>query len=148
MGNRVSPEQVAAIRHRVQEAFGELRKIGFIAKSNFSCCMSCAVAELSEFAGKRRRNRAVYWHRQDEEHFRKTAELFLRFCYLPPKGIEGETTALETQIGEQVAAALRIARLDIDWNGKPNTSIRIVGIASAIEQPNGKEVANGPDTTI
>ena len=66
MRQRVNPEQVAAIRSRVQAAFGELRKVGFITKTNFSCCMTCAVSELGDVAEQRRRNRAVYWHRQDE----------------------------------------------------------------------------------
>ena len=127
--NRENLEHVAEIRQRVKGAFGALRKIGFITRSNFSCCMSCAVAELSEMAEKPRRNRAAYWHRQDEEHFRKTGVLFLRYCYLPAKGIEGDTVPITTQIGEQVAAALRKAGLELDWNGDPRTSIVISGIA-------------------
>ena len=126
---RMNPDEVAAIRHRVQAAFGELRKVGFLTKTNFSCCMTCAVAELGEIAEKRRRNRAVYWHRQDEEHFRKGGVLDVRYCYLPPKGIEGETTGLETQIGEQVADALRKAGLVVEWNGNPATTIEVVGCA-------------------
>ncbi len=124
---RMSPDEVAAIRHRVQAAFGELRKVGFLTKTNFSCCMTCAVAELGEIAEKRRRNRAVYWHRQDEEHFRKGGVLSVRYCYLPPKGIEGETAALETQIGEQVADALRKQGLQVEWNGNLSTTIQVVG---------------------
>ena len=81
---KLSSEQVAAVRRRVQLAFGELRKVGFITKSNFSCCMNCAVAELGDIAEKRRRNRAVYWHLQDETHFRKGGSLYIRYCYLPP----------------------------------------------------------------
>jgi hypothetical protein len=129
---KLSPETVAAVRRRVQLAFGELRKVGFITKTNFSCCMNCAVAELGEIAEKRRRNRAVYWHLQDETHFRKGGSLYIRFCYLPPKGIEGDTTRVETEIGEQVAAALRKAGLELDWNGNPNVTIRITDITSQL----------------
>jgi len=126
----MGPEQVAAVRRRVQLAFGELRKVGFITKTNFSCCMNCAVAELGEIAEKRRRNRAVYWHLQDETHFRKGGSLYIRFCYLPPKGIEGDTTRVVTEIGEQAVAALRKAGLEVDWNSNPNVTIRITGITS------------------
>ena len=135
---KLSPEQVAAVRRRVQLAFGELRKVGFLTKTNFSCCMNCAVAELGEIADKRRRNRAVYWHQQDETHFKKGGSLYIRFCYLPPKGIEGDTTRVETEIGEQVVAALGKVGLELDWNGNPNTTIRVSGIEGKKEvSPNG-----------
>ena len=140
---RVNPEVIVDVRRRVQVAFGELRKVGFLTKTNFSCCMTCAVAELGEIAEKRRRNRAVYWHRQDDEHFRKTGQLCIRFCYLPPPGIEGDTKRLETQIGEQVAAALRKQGLEVDWNGNPSVTIQVTGVAG-----NGKEAANGGNVAV
>ena len=140
---RVNPEVIVDVRRRVQVAFGELRKVGFLTKTNFSCCMTCAVAELSEIAEKRHRNRAVYWHQQDETHFKKTGVLFLRYCYLPPPGIEGDTKRLETEIGQQVAAALRKQGLEVDWNGNPSVTIQVTGIAG-----NGKEAANGGNATV
>jgi hypothetical protein len=94
--------------------------------------MNCAVSELGDIAEKRRRNRAVYWHLQDETHFRKGGSLYIRFCYLPPKGIEGDTTRVVTEIGEQVVAALRKVGLELDWNGNPNVTIRITGMTSQL----------------
>ncbi len=140
---RMGPDEVAAIRHRVKAAFRELARVGFLTKTNFSCCMTCAVAELQEIAETRRRNRAVYWHRQDEEHFRKGGALYIRFCYLPPRNIENgnSTTRIETEIGEQVAAALRKTGLEFDWNGNPNTTICVTGVSS--QSPSDKEGRNG-----
>lgn len=143
---RVNPEQVVEIRRRVQGAFGELRRMGFITKTNFSCCMTCAIAELGEIAEKRHRNKAVYWHRQDDEHFKKTGQLYIRFCYLPPPGIEGDTIPLETEIGEKVAAALRKQGLELDWSGNPNQTIRVMGVRNGAQA--GKEAPNGPTTTV
>lgn len=128
MMRKASPERVAAIRSRVQAVFGELRKMGFICKSNFQCCMTCALAELVEVAEKRRRNRGAYWHRQDEQHFRETGVLFIRFAYLPRNGIEGDTSSLEVKIGEQVAEALREQGLELEWDGDPSKTIVITGI--------------------
>ncbi len=130
MTRKVDPERIAAIRSRVQAAFVELRKVGFICKSNFSCCMTCATAELVDIAEKRRRNRACYWHHQDEEHFRDTGLLFLRYCYLPRNGVEvdTDTTPLEKQIGEQVATAMKKQGLEIEWDGDPSKTIVITGI--------------------
>ncbi len=128
--SKMRPETVAAVRCRLKLAFGKLRKLGFITKSNFSCCSTCAIYELGEIAEKRRRNRAVYWHGQDETDFRKGDSLNVRYCYLPPKGIEGDATRVRTEIGEQVVAALKEAGLELDWNGNPNVIIRITGIAT------------------
>ena len=143
---KVSYGQVAEIRHRVQAAFGELRKIGFIARSNFSCCMSCATYELSEIAEKKQRNRVAYWHHQDETRFKKDGALCIRYFYLPSKEIEGDTTSLETQTGEQIAAALRKAGLNVDWNGNPDTIIEVTGVANQHEPE--KEVTNATNATI
>ena len=129
---RLSRDEVAAVRHGVKAAFRELGKSGFIVRTNFSCCTTCAVAELSEISEKRRRNRAVYWHRQDEEHFRKGHALHIRFCYLPGN-IQGDTAAAETRVGEQVAVALRNQRLQIEWDGNPGKTIQVIGV---LEPPN------------
>jgi hypothetical protein len=130
---KMSRDEVADVRHRAHVAFGELRKVGFIVKTNFSCCMTCAVAELGEIAEKQRRNRAAYWHRQDEEHFRKGGTLHVRFSYLPPANLKGETNGIETQIGEQVADVLRKAGLAVEWNGDPGRTIEVTGVASGTE---------------
>jgi hypothetical protein len=135
MEKKMNREEVAAVRHGVNVAFGALRKIGFITKTNFSCCMTCAVAELTEIAEKQRRNRAVYWHQQDETHFKKSGILDIRYCYLQPQNLQGETNGMEKQIGEQVAEALRKAGLAIDWNGDPSRTIEVVGMAA---QPDEK----------
>ena len=148
MESRTNLEHVAAIRRGGQSAFGELRKIWFITRSNFSCCQTCATYELAEMAARRRRNRACYWHVQDEQHFKRTGVLFMRFCYLPPPGINGNSSVIEAQIGEQVVVALRNAGLRLEWPGNPNVTIKIVGVANGSEQPDGKEVANGPNATL
>jgi hypothetical protein len=141
---RVLDEKVAEMRRRVQMAFKELRRMGFIAKSNFACCMSCAVAELQDIGNEKRRNKAVYWHRQDEGHFRETGLLNIRYCYIPTKGIEGDTTCVEHHIGEQVAMALRKAGLEIQWDGDPGKVIEVVGLSQG--PISEKEETNGNTT--
>jgi hypothetical protein len=128
--SKMSPETVAAVRRRIQLAFGKLREVGFITETNFACCRTCAMFELGEIAEKQQRNRAVYWHGQDETDFREGSSLNVRYCYFPPKGIEGDTTRVETEIGEQVVAVLEEAGLELDWNGNPNVVIRITGVAT------------------
>lgn len=59
------------IRDRVQAAYRILRKKGYRCRSNFSCCQSCAWAELGD------EEKVVFWHRQDTDSARYRGELYL-----------------------------------------------------------------------
>lgn len=124
------PNEITPVRAAVGNAFAALRKKGFIARANFSCCMTCAVHELTEMAHIRKKDRAVYYHRQDAESFREGFPLHIRFFYLPPESDAADSTAQEKAVGEQVAAALRNQHLRIEWDGNPNRTIQIIGIES------------------
>ena len=110
----MSPQEISDVRAAVSQAFVFLRKQNLIARANFSCCMSCAVYELTEMARVRNKTRAVYYHRQDDSCFRKGYPLHIRFFYLPPEDDESDTLELEKEVGEQVAAVLRSERLRIE----------------------------------
>ena len=126
----ILPNEIAPVRSAVSNAFAALRKKGFIARVNFSCCMSCATYELTDMARARKKYRAVYWHRQDDAHFREGFPLHIRYFYLSPEDDDNDTSAEERTVGEQVAAALRNQNLRIDWDGNPNRTIQIIGIQS------------------
>jgi hypothetical protein len=59
-------------RDVLREAFKELRKHGYTARMNFSCCQSCAWYELSK-AGKD--EKVVFWHNQDNQSFDRWGNL-------------------------------------------------------------------------
>jgi hypothetical protein len=121
--------EILLVRRRVREAFERLEGKGFIVRHNFSCCMSCAIAELADIAEKQQRDRAAYWHEQDEEHFKEGGTLHVRFCYLPQENAEADTLAVEQEIADQVAAALREAGLLMEWSGSPSSTIQVTGHA-------------------
>jgi hypothetical protein len=124
----LSPSDILPVRAAVSNAFAALRKKGFIARANFSCCIGCAVHELTEMAHVRKKDRAVYYHRQDAESFREGFPLHIRFFYLPTESDDTDSTAQEKAVGEQVAAALRNQHLRIEWDGNPQRTIQITGI--------------------
>ena len=128
---------IAEIRVRVSRAFQELENTGFVAKMRFGCCMSCAMHELSAIAEKAARDRAVYWHEQDEEHFQEGGPLHIRYCHLPMPSAEEELEGVDGHIANQVAAALKNAGLQIEWDGSPRTTIQVTGISGS--STNGKE---------
>ncbi|GEM_PF-2314880 len=125
---RFNQAEVYTIRSAVGKAFAALRKEGFIARVNFSCCTGCASYELSEMARNRRKNRAVFWHPQDNQSFRDGYPLHIRYFYLAPEGNERDTTAEETAVGEQVAAAMKEQHLQIEWDGDPHYTIQVTGL--------------------
>ncbi len=125
---RFSQDEVYTIRNTVGKAFAVLRKQDFIARVNFSCCTGCASYELSEMARSRKKDRAVFWHRQDDESFREGYPLHIRYFYLAPEGNESDTTAEETAVGEQVVAALKEQHLQIKWDGDPHYTIQVTGL--------------------
>jgi hypothetical protein len=56
----------------LSKSFKELRKFGYFARQNFSCCQTCAVYEITEEMGHKN---YVYYHQQDNEN-RKNYETF------------------------------------------------------------------------
>jgi hypothetical protein len=65
-----------------------------------------------------------------KESFREGYALHIRFFYLPPENNDTDNTALEKEVGEQVAAALRNQRLRIEWDGNLQRTIQVTGIES------------------
>lgn len=94
---------------------------------------SCAIAELADIAEQEGRDRAAYWHEQDEEYFREGHALHVRYCHFPKTKGEEDSEAVEVEIGSRVVDALSTAGLTMDWNGNPSTAIQVTGIAKGEE---------------
>ena len=48
---------------RLREAFKDLRKAGYFARQNFTCCQSCAWAEIPE----EKSDKVVFYHAQEAQ---------------------------------------------------------------------------------
>lgn len=64
----------------LNQAFKELRKLGYFARQNFMCCQNCAWAEVPVDVKK-----VVFYHKQDGQHLEETGE-----CYLSWSGDRNE----------------------------------------------------------
>jgi hypothetical protein len=62
-------------RQRLQAAFRRLRREGYAARMNFSCCGTCGSYELSQEVTKRRLAGYVFWHRQANDAFSLSGDL-------------------------------------------------------------------------
>ena len=56
----------------LNQAFKELRKLGYFARQNFMCCQSCAWAAVPMDAKK-----VVFYHKQDADQLNETGECCL-----------------------------------------------------------------------
>jgi hypothetical protein len=92
-------------KSNLTEAFKELRKIGYFARQNFTCCQTCAWAEVPDEKGER----AVFYHNQDNSQLMSTGE-----CHLAWAGD-----------GNEIVSVLNKHGVQTDWDGSGNKRIRI-----------------------
>jgi len=116
-------------RSKVLDAFKELRKMGFLARANFLCCQNCAGYDLTKRAVKlvnkgRDVKGCVFWHGRDEENYKNYGEWFLAFGQLE-SDIKGNIGLPSKEVGEIVVKELKKRNVNVEWNGDPNTRIKI-----------------------
>jgi hypothetical protein len=92
-------------RKELNKAFAELRKIGYFAKQNHTCCQTCGWAEVPDEKG----DTAVFYHRQDADDLRENGA-----CNLAWSGDGKLITDILTKHGVKV-----------DWDGSSNKRIGI-----------------------
>ena len=89
---------------RIRRAFIGLRKMGWFARQNFYCCMTCGCAAVPESY----KNKYVFYHRQDAEHIEKNGNIGKYGLYLC-HGEGGNT--------KEIIKVLRKNGLKVRWNG-------------------------------
>lgn len=93
-------------------AFRELRKLGFVAKQNFSCCQGCAWSELSSLTPEP--ENVVFYHNQDYDAFDKQTKNLEHGIYLAWSGN-----------GQQIVDVFTSHGYEVEWNGTENERILI-----------------------
>lgn len=111
-------EMVGETKRMIAEAFAELRRAGYVCRSAFMCCGTCASYAIAQTPKFKKNKKAVFYHRQDDADFQKT-----NFVYL---GWEGD--------GDEIVAALKRAGLRADWNGDPSRRILVTGPEPDVER--------------
>lgn len=100
-------------KQKIKEAFAELRKNGFVARMNFSCCTNCALYELLDKYGKEMED-YVFYNRQDNDSFDKNGNLkyglFLKWG--------GNTNT--------IIDALTDKNLVVEWDGSEHSAVRVL----------------------
>lgn len=109
---------------RLTAAFTELDAAGILARENYTCCNTCATAELAGEAEQLRGGRErdglppirgyVYYHQQDAERL------------MPGLGYGSyvaDTPEEHTAVGREIVETMRRHGLTPGWNGDPGTKI-------------------------
>lgn len=140
-------DELMEIKRRFNLAFAAMRAAGLLARQSFKCCGSCAGAALATEVGKWNAAKkakvggAVFYTVQGAEAFtdrfaarrlgRGEFAVWLTYGQIEPNGQDpvGKPTV---EVGGLVMKALTEAGLDAVWDGKPETSIRVTGLAAAV----------------
>lgn len=103
---------------RLDAAFEELRRRGFVARQDFGCCQRFALDEVGTNALEGARG-LVFYHLRDTHDAIDGAGLRLSYA---PIGSDGRNAA---KVGHEVVAALEKAGLAVSWNGDPGERILV-----------------------
>lgn len=101
-------------KEKVNQLFLNLRKSGYIARQNFTCCGSCASYELGEYCETKGipegQRKVVYYHRQDTDRFQDRGRLML--------GWSGN--------GTEIVRMAKDLGITTAWDGSEDTRIELV----------------------
>ena len=129
-------------KYKLNAAFNNLRKQGFIARQNFSCCSSCAGYELASYvkelspAKQAKVKGAITYTRQDGQdafedrsrrwpyHNRGPRTLLIGYGPIGVHGV-GDFGLPTAEVGQALKAALEAEGLQVDWDGDPDKRIAV-----------------------
>lgn len=121
----------------LNKAFKALRKQGFIARQNFSCCNGCAGNEIANEveakidAGKLREGfkGSVFYTRQQRMITESKRTTIIQKVYLSFGPLDtskhGEKGVSTKEAGDLVAEALKDAGVTFEWDGSPDQCILV-----------------------
>jgi hypothetical protein len=113
----------------IKDVFRQMRHMGYICRTNFSCCSGCAGYELAEIASQRLYKGwpvagVVFWHHQDHARMLDDGILFIRFgdITISEQGTFGQP---DWYIGKVAYRMLKDAGLDVEWDGDSKSCIKV-----------------------
>jgi hypothetical protein len=132
------------VRTNLTLAFAELNQLGVLARENFTCCGTCAAAEIHDERDESRHWHGYLWyHEQDTESLVGSADgsVYLGYGAYPPAGFDpavydalskAEREAsyqadLERMLDDIVFPVLRRHGMRVEWNRDQGTRIRLTG---------------------
>tara|TARA_R100000655_G_scaffold65695_1_gene104116 strand:+ start:1141 stop:1494 length:354 start_codon:yes stop_codon:yes gene_type:complete len=109
------PRKLAKIKNKmnnIKNAFAKLRKLGWVARMNFSCCGSCGCMELEDKYKLKDGDKFVFYHRQGADNLKAWGRVNL---------IWGSSV----ENGSELVDVLDEYNLLPVWNGSVDRTVRI-----------------------
>lgn len=124
----------------VRGVFGELRRMGFIARMNFSCCSSCASYELGDrWDREPLKKGVVYYHRQNEEYYNECGCLTVHYFGGRTGDSREEASDKTKQVGDIVINLLAKRGMVYRWDGSPGSTIEVFDNLKLLEETEERE---------
>jgi hypothetical protein len=109
---------------RFSRAFRDLDAAGIVARTDFTCCQSCGIAEIGGEVDEGAPVRGyVFCHRQDMERAVFGGGLHLSYGVFAPDAGPGSDPAVA--IGQEIVRALERHGLTPSWNGEAGRRIHV-----------------------
>jgi Domain of unknown function (DUF6891) len=141
---RAQQRQWGAVDSNLTLAFAELNQLGVLARENFTCCGTCAAAEIHDERDESRHWHGYLWyHQQDTESLISSPDgsVYLGYGAYRPRDLAPDTYAalpmddkqaryqadVERLLDEVVFPVLRDHGMRIEWNRNLATRIRLTG---------------------
>ncbi|MFC1430362.1 hypothetical protein ACEZDB_06750 [Streptacidiphilus sp. N1-3] len=119
---------------RLATAFAALEARGVTARMNFACCGSCGRGEIGAEAPEGARG-YVFFHRQATAGAANGGPLWLSYGHFANPGAADPTTAnpgtvgpTPAEIGAEVVAELTAAGLRAEWDGSPDSAVKLTSL--------------------
>ena len=125
-------------RQALSRAFKTLRKHGFVARQNFSCCGGCASCEIAENVSEmpeKRRGKvrgAVFFTRQDWSRLFEGPSwindpkvLWVAYGQVDTQA-HGPIGLSTEEVGLALGMALQAEGLNVEWTGDANERVKVI----------------------
>ncbi|MHA6764217.1 DUF6891 domain-containing protein [Streptacidiphilus sp. PAMC 29251] len=110
---------------RLAEAFTALEARGVTARMNFACCGTCGRGEIGAEAAEGARG-FVFFHQQATEGAANGGALWLAYGHFTDSTAAVPATTAE--IGAEVVAELTAAGLRVEWDGSPDSALKVTSL--------------------
>jgi hypothetical protein len=141
---REQQRQFGEVRSNLSRAFVDLNELGVLARENFTCCGTCAAAEIHDERDDSRHWHGYLWyHQQDTDSLlaSEDGEVYLGHGAYPPADFDEVAYAalpkaeqqaryqadLERLLDEIAFPVLRKYGMRVEWNRKQSARIRVTG---------------------
>lgn len=130
--HHVDQSQAGQLKELLNKFFRALRSAGFMARQNFSCCSSCAHAEISMGmkSSKKSYSGIVFYHQQDNDDVISGKGVWL--AHSPAE--DNASHSNRKAVGRRVVKIAKLNGLSVDWENEDPSQRIWVSVPSPAKQ--------------